>query len=592
VSAPGPGNRRGPPREQPTFSLVVPMRNEQGYVEETLRSLLAQQYPRDGFEILVVDGCSDDSSRAVVASMEHEHANLHLLTNPRRLPAAGRNVGIRAARGRFIGIVDCHSFVQSDFLSKAERLFQETGADCLGRPVELFIPTDSYLQRAIGAARTSWLGHNLVSPRYSIARGAISPLSVGILYRKEVFDRVGLFNEEFDACEDVEFNFRLSEAGVSTWTDPALRVYYHPRRSLGALFRQMRRYGYWRYRLLRAQQRAFHGSQAAPAAALAIAMSAVLASALGALPPVVPGILIACYAALLAVASVRAGLARGLRYLPVLPLAYATIHLGAAVGFWSGILSEMAYRIRRAPQALRSRGSAGQPFWEEAYTARRRAGRGLLAHGLKLRTAAAVEALSLHFAPQHQFSLLDVGSAGGEMLPALRQAFPGVIPIGLDRSRDLLTSRVAPEMAVQADATMLPFRTHSFDACLLAAVLKHVSRADQALAELARVVKPEGAVVIIDPSALAIRVGCLMGCLDKTSIAHRFTLRDLRRMLAAAGLEPVAVTFRAVHTAWPWLNSALNRAAQALRLFLFVPAWVVLLCRPKAGTPQCRLTDH
>jgi succinoglycan biosynthesis protein ExoA len=590
VSAHAPDN---PPPGRPTFSLVVPMRNEQGYVEETLRSLLAQQYPRDAVEILVVDGCSDDSSRAVVARMAHEHANLCLLTNPGRLPAAGRNVGIRAARGRFIGIVDCHSFVRPDFLATAERLFEETGAHCLGRPVELFIRTDSYLQRVIGAARTSWLGHNLVSPRYSLARGAISPLSVGILYCKEVFDRVGLFNEEFGACEDVEFNFRLSQAGVSTWTDPALQVYYHPRGSLGALFRQMRRYGYWRYRLLRGQQRAFHMSQAAPAAALALAALTMLPAALGVLPPAVPGALVAGYAALVALASVRASLARGLRYLPLLPLAYATIHLGAAVGFWSGVFSEMGHSIRQVlVRAARWRGSAGGPSWEETYASQRRANSGFLARGLRMRTAAAIQALSLCVSPRQQFSLLDVGSAGGEMLPSLRQAFPGIIPIGLDRSRDLLTSRVAPDLAVQADAIMLPFRTHSFDACLLASVLKHVSRADQALAEIARVVRPGGAVVIIDPSALAIRVGCLTGYLHRSSIAHRFTLRDLRRMLAGADLETVATRFLVVHTRWPWLDSALNRAVKALGLFLFIPTWVVLVCRPRAGALEGRLAER
>jgi len=334
------------------FSLVVPMRNEERYVAETISSLTGQDYPADRFEILVVDGRSTDSSREIVSQLAREHPNLRLLDNPRQLASAARNVGIRAARGRFIGIVDCHSFVRPDFLRTAEHLFQETGADCLGRPVELFIPTDSYVQRAIGAARTSWLGHNVTSPRYSSAVGATSPLSVGILYRREAFDRVGLFNEEFGACEDVEFNARVEAAGLAAWTDPALRCYYHARGSLWALFKQMKRYAYWRYRLLRAQRGGFHASQAAPAAALAIAAAAALAGVMRAMPLWVAAALPAVYAALVIAASIRATAARGFRYLPLLPAAYIAIHAGVAVGFWAGLLGEARSRLSR-PAARR-----------------------------------------------------------------------------------------------------------------------------------------------------------------------------------------------------------------------------------------------
>jgi len=328
------------------------MRNEEHCVAETLRSLIAQDYPPERVEILVVDGQSTDASREITARMAADDARIRLLDNPGRIASAGRNIGIRAARGRYVAIVDCHSFVKPDFLGNAERLFDETGADCLGRPVELFIPTDSYMQRVIGAARTSWLGHNLVSPRYRSHRGAVSPLSVGIIYRRQVFDRVGLFNEGFGACEDVEFNSRLEQAGMSTWSDSSLLCYYHPRASLWALFAQMRRYAYWRYRLLRSQRRAFHVSQAAPAIAALIGVGLLAGAGLRWVPWVAPLSLGGAYAALAAAASVRASLRRGFRYLPALPLAFAAIHFGVAAGFWAGLLEEGRARTGGAAAAL------------------------------------------------------------------------------------------------------------------------------------------------------------------------------------------------------------------------------------------------
>jgi succinoglycan biosynthesis protein ExoA len=340
-----PGPPPPPPGEAPTFSIIVPMRNEERYVAETIESLVRQDYPPERVEILVVDGRSSDGSRDIVARLARTHPALRLLGNPRLVAAAARNIGIGAARGRFIGIVDCHSFVNPDFLGNAERLFEDTGADCLGRPVELVIPTDSYLQRVIGVARTSWLGHHLVSPRYGRAQGRVSPLSVGILYRREVFDRIGLFNEKFAACEDVEFNSRLERAGLTAWTDASLRCWYHPRGSLWALFNQIRRYAYWRHRLARSQRRAFHISQVVPAAAGIVGLGALAAAAARWVPAAVPLSLMGAYAALVALACARASRRRGLRYLPLLPAAFFTIHLGAAVGLWAALLEDVRARL-------------------------------------------------------------------------------------------------------------------------------------------------------------------------------------------------------------------------------------------------------
>jgi succinoglycan biosynthesis protein ExoA len=329
------------------------MRNEEQYVAETLHSILDQDYPSRSFEVLVVDGRSTDGSREIVAQLARRHpaVNVTLLDNPGLLAAAGRNVGIRAARGRFIAIVDCHSTVGPDYLRTAERMLEETGADCLGRPVELFIATDTYLQRVIGAARTSWLGHNTTSVAFSDISGPASPLSHGIIYRREVFARIGFFNEHFDACEDVEFNSRLEQAGMKTWTVPALRASYHPRGSLWGLFKQMGRYAYWRYRLLREQRKAFHLTQAAPAIAVAVGIASVAGVPLGT-PIHIPLALLAAYIAVILIASLRASATRGFRYLPALPLAYIAIHFGAGVGFWSGVLEGIGQGLARARGAL------------------------------------------------------------------------------------------------------------------------------------------------------------------------------------------------------------------------------------------------
>src|SRR5207237_10539705 len=112
-------------------------------------------------------------------------------------------------------------------------------------------PGATPLQRAAAPAVSPWLGHNPSSHIYSSREGFVRPQSVAVAYRRAVFSAVGLFDEAFDACEDVEFNHRVEKAGFSCFFAPQSRVFYHPRASLRGLFRQMVRYGRGRVRLLR-----------------------------------------------------------------------------------------------------------------------------------------------------------------------------------------------------------------------------------------------------------------------------------------------------------------------------------------------------
>ena len=125
------------------------------------------------------------------------------------------------------------------------------------------------MQRAIAAARASRLGHHPASHIYSDREGFVPPHSVAVAYRRGVFDTVGLFDERFDACEDVEFNHRVARAGLKCWFTPRVQVHYYPRASLVGLFRQMVRYGRGRIRLLRKHPETFSLPGFVPAAFLA-----------------------------------------------------------------------------------------------------------------------------------------------------------------------------------------------------------------------------------------------------------------------------------------------------------------------------------
>jgi succinoglycan biosynthesis protein ExoA len=325
---------------EPFISVIVPVRNEARHVASTLDQLLAQRYDPCRFEVLVADGGSIDATREIAAGYARRHANVRLLDNAGGWSSAGRNVAVRAARGDLIVLVDGHCRLDGpDFLADTADAFARSRADCLGRPQPLDLDGATPFQRAVAAARSSRLGHHPASFIYAGKESFVPPQSVAVAYRRQVFGTVGLFDEAFDACEDVEFNHRVARAGMRCFFTPRVQVHYRPRATLAGLFRQMTRYGRGRTRLLRKHPETFSVPGFLPAAFLG-------GAALGPLFAVWSPVLAAAYFAVLAIyvvtvltfsAAVGVG-RRDPAILPWLPLVYVVVHTGAGWGvLWEAV---------------------------------------------------------------------------------------------------------------------------------------------------------------------------------------------------------------------------------------------------------------
>jgi succinoglycan biosynthesis protein ExoA len=332
-----------------SVSVIVPVRNEERNIAQTLGDLLALDKEGIDYEILVVDGDSTDATRDVVRSLMADHPELKLLRNPRRLSSAARNVGIAYARGEFVVIVDGHCRVTNRaYLHDLVDGFVRSGADSLGRPQPLDVPGATVFQRAIAAARSSWLGHHPASHIYSSGERLVRPQSVAVAYRRSVFTTVGLFDESFDACEDVEFNHRLDRKGLTCFFTPKIGVSYHPRSSLRGLFQQMVRYGRGRARLLRKHPETLSLSCLVPMAFVAGLVLGPIAAWYSSWCAAALAATLLIYFGLIAVAAV--GAARRAADLGVIPwffLVFPTIHVGAGCG----LLGEWIHGhiLRRAP---------------------------------------------------------------------------------------------------------------------------------------------------------------------------------------------------------------------------------------------------
>ena len=264
---------------------------------------------------------------------------MRVLDNPRRLSSAARALGAAAARGRYVAYVDGHCRIDSPtLLADMVDLFERTGADGLSRPQPLVPSGGGAVARAIAAARTSRFGHSLVSEIFGDQEAQVPAISSGAMYRKEVFEKIGPFDAAFDACEDVELNYRFDRAGLVAWTSAKLAVRYEPRRTYAGLFRQMRRYGLGRARLHRKHPAAFSWESLVPVAF--VLGLPVLAAA-----PWLPrplGWTVALGYGLYALLALGFGLAAsrspGLRLFPLVAVAFPVIHGGLGLGYLAGRL--------------------------------------------------------------------------------------------------------------------------------------------------------------------------------------------------------------------------------------------------------------
>jgi succinoglycan biosynthesis protein ExoA len=320
----------------PAVSVIMAMRNEERFIERCLDSLAEQDYPPELLEVLVVDGRSDDSSREIVKAKQKSMPNLSLLDNEKQVSPVAFNIGIREARGEILTIISAHSYLAPDYISRCVEYLSSTDADSVGGPIQSVGDTDT--ARAIALAMSSPFG---------VGDALFRTLAFGA-YRREVFERVGLFDEELVGSEDDEFNYRLRSAGGKLLLTPAIRSFYHGRASFGALCRQYFRYGLGKMRVVAKHPRLVRLRHFIPS----LFVLALVASALLTLIQPVFALLLALGTGTYLVASLAISLRiasrYGWRFLPLVMVAFACLHLSYGTGFLLGIPRFLADRARRA----------------------------------------------------------------------------------------------------------------------------------------------------------------------------------------------------------------------------------------------------
>ena len=317
---------------KPFVSVVIPMRNEAGWIKRCLQTVRSQDYPADRFEILVADGHSDDGSAELLRSLAEEDPRLKVLDNPACIVPSGLNLAIRHSGGEIIARVDAHTTLETDYISRGVELLASTGAQNVGGP--MVAVGGGEVGDAVAAAMGSRFG---IGAEFHFARGEQEADTVYMgMWPRSVFEDVGLFDEDLVRNQDDELNYRIRKSGGRILLSSRMRSKYQNRQSWSGLVRQFFQYGLWKVRVLQKHPRQMSLRHFIPPA---YDLGLVLALALAPWSPLaatVALVAVAVYAVV--IASVVTFKGKGLAGRVRLFAAFAVIHHAWAMGFLVGLV--------------------------------------------------------------------------------------------------------------------------------------------------------------------------------------------------------------------------------------------------------------
>jgi glycosyltransferase involved in cell wall biosynthesis len=227
-----------------TVSFIMPVRNEGEYIRASLQSLVDQSYPVNECEIIVVDGRSSDGTREIIEEMRGQHPQVRCLDNAAGIVPTAMNLGIRAAKGKIIIRADGHNVYPRDYAANCVKYLEETGAENVGGPWLTVAANESFSARLVAAILSSPFGVGNSKFRTSCEEGFVDTVPFGA-FRREIFDRVGMYNEKLVRNQDNELNARIRKAGGRIYLTPTLKTYYHPVRNFPGLLKYAFRTSQW-----------------------------------------------------------------------------------------------------------------------------------------------------------------------------------------------------------------------------------------------------------------------------------------------------------------------------------------------------------
>jgi len=315
----------------PFVSLIIPTLNEEKYLEQTITSLLSNDYPDSKFEILIIDGLSTDNTLAITHEFSNKFANIRLISNPKIYQAAALNIGIKESKGDFIIRADAHAIYDKNYITSTIHLLQKDIYENVG-PVQISIG-NTLIEKAIAKAMNSKIG--MGNAKYRLDKSEVFEVKSVWLgaWKKETLVKINGFDENLPISEDFDLNYRLRKSGGKIAASNSIKAMYIVRKSLSGLFKQFYKYGFWKMKFLMKYPKEFQLRWMAPPIFVFSLLLSILFSQLISWVILIP----ICYLFLLFLTTlyfvVTANSIKDFLSSSILFLVFPVIHIAWGIGF-------------------------------------------------------------------------------------------------------------------------------------------------------------------------------------------------------------------------------------------------------------------
>ena len=329
----------------PSVSIIIPCRNEETFIGKCLDSIIANDFSKDSLEIIVIDGMSEDRTRDIINEYSQQFSFVNLLDNYKKIVPTALNIGIQNANGKIIIRMDAHTTYEKNYVTKCVEYLQNYGADNAGGICVTLPGDDTVMAKSIAMALShpfgvgnSYFRIGLKEPKY------VDTVPFGC-YKKEVFDKIGLFHENLIRNQDIEFNLRLKNAGGKILLVPDIVSYYRARSSLKALAKNNFSNGFWVIYSSRFAKVPFSIRHLIPLLFVVALLSSFSMSLVYFPVFYIFSLVLGTYLIAGIYYSLKISLKKGLKFFPILILTFFTLHLSYGFGSCWGICKILSGKI-------------------------------------------------------------------------------------------------------------------------------------------------------------------------------------------------------------------------------------------------------